>query len=244
MAGIIRHLKNEILNIVPSKFQEKILDSTNFLGFSQHSFSQEGEDMILSKLLESVENGFFIDIGAYHPIRFSNTYKFYLKGWRGINIDALPGSMDLFNKYRSRDINLEIPIAKEKKSMPFFSFNEPALNTFSEDLAKDRGTPKKVYQLEASPLNEILDKYIPKDVNKIDFMSIDVEGFDLEVLESNNWDRYTPKIIVIESLSTASDIFSALNCEVALFLKSKNYTLCSKSHNSLFFLLDDTSNKH
>ena len=70
-------------------------------------YSQNGEDLILNRFLENKKNGFYIDIGAHHPIRFSNTYLFYKKGWRGINIDAMPGSMDLFNKIRSRDINIE-----------------------------------------------------------------------------------------------------------------------------------------
>ncbi|MDX9799068.1 MAG: hypothetical protein RBT05_09445 [Bacteroidales bacterium] len=112
MAGIIRNLKNEILSLVPKAFVDKTLRKTNFMGFGSISFSQEGEDMLLSKLFELNEKGFFVDIGAHHPIRFSNTYKLYLKGWRGINIDAMPNSMDLFKKYRSEDINLEIPIAK------------------------------------------------------------------------------------------------------------------------------------
>ncbi|MFA6806016.1 MAG: FkbM family methyltransferase [Bacteroidales bacterium] len=239
MAGIIRYLKNEILNLIPTKFQDKTLTSTNFLGFAKYSFSQEGEDMILSKLLEGVEKGFFLDIGAHHPFRFSNTYSFYLKGWRGINIDAMPESMTLFNKYRNEDINLEIPIAKQKRILPFYTYNESALNTFSENLANERGEPKKVYQLEANPLSDILDKYLPSNIKNIDFMSVDVEGLDLEVLESNNWDKYKPTIIAIESLVTANDIFSSLNSEVAIYLNSKNYSLCSKSDNTLFFRLKD-----
>lgn len=239
MAGVIRYLKNELLNMLPSGYQDKTLKKTNFLGFASISFSQEGEDIILGKLLEGVENGFFIDIGAHHPIRFSNTYKFYLKGWRGMNIDAMPNSMGLFNKYRKEDINLEIPIAKEKKTMSFYTYNEPALNTFSEELAKERGEAKKIYQLETNPLSDILDKYLPSNIKKIDFLSIDVEGLDLEVLESNNWDKYKPTIIVIESLTTAKDIKTSLNCEVAQYLNTKNYSLCSKADNTLFFKLND-----
>ncbi len=235
MAGIIRYLKNEFLNLLPSKFHGKALRNSNFLGFAKTSFSQEGEDMILGKLLEGTEKGFFLDIGAHHPFRFSNTYSFYLKGWRGINIDAMPGSMVLFKKYRKEDINLEIPIAKEKKTIPFYTFNESALNTFSEVLAKERGVTKKIYQLEACPLSDILDKYMPSNIQNIDFMSVDVEGLDLEVLESNNWDKYKPRIIAIESLVTANDIYSSLNSEVTKFLETKNYSLCSKADNTLFF---------
>lgn len=239
MAGIIRNLKNEILSLVPKAFVDKTLRKTNFMGFGSISFSQEGEDMLLSKLFELNEKGFFVDIGAHHPIRFSNTYKLYLKGWRGINIDAMPNSMDLFKKYRSEDINLEIPIAKVSKTMPFYSFNEPALNTFSEELAKERGEVKKIYNLESNPLSVVLDKHMPKDIKKIDFMSIDVEGLDLEVLESNDWEKYKPTVILIESLSTAKSISDSLNSTVAQYLATHNYSLCSKLDKTLFFMLNE-----
>lgn len=79
----------------------------------QLSFSQEGEDLILQRLLADRPPGFFVDVGAYHPIRFSNTYVLYRQGWRGINIDATPGAMRLFSEVRSEDINLEAFVAEE-----------------------------------------------------------------------------------------------------------------------------------
>ena len=59
----------------------------------QYSFSQEGEDLVLARIFEGKKNGFYVDIGAHHPTRFSNTHYFYRRGWSGINIDAMPGSM-------------------------------------------------------------------------------------------------------------------------------------------------------
>ena len=76
----------------------------------QASYSQEGEDRILQRLFENQTPGFYVDIGAHHPRRFSNTYIFYKQGWRGINVDATPGSMFLFRVFRKRDINLEIAV--------------------------------------------------------------------------------------------------------------------------------------
>jgi len=86
-----------------------------FWKFKRISYSQEGEDLILERFFEGMNTGFYVDVGAFHPKRFSNTYIFYKKGWHGINIDARPGSMKLFNFVRPRDINLEIPISNEKK---------------------------------------------------------------------------------------------------------------------------------
>ncbi|MCP2732462.1 FkbM family methyltransferase, partial [Symplocastrum sp. BBK-W-15] len=99
------------------------------------SYSQEGEDMIISRFFEGKKQGFYVDVGAHHPQRFSNTYRFYLQGWRGINIDAMPGSMEIFNKIRANDINLEISISDCNQILTYYEFNEPALNGFCADIS-------------------------------------------------------------------------------------------------------------
>jgi len=67
------------------------------------SYSQDGEDVVLASFYENMKNyrGFYVDIGAHHPVRFSNTWMFYKNGWKGINIDPTPGSMKAFNVIRS-----------------------------------------------------------------------------------------------------------------------------------------------
>ena len=79
--------------------------------YSNISYSLQGEDMVLKELFADKNQGFYVDVGAHHPFRFSNTYLFYKKGWRGINIDAMPRSMELFDKFRPRDINIECGVA-------------------------------------------------------------------------------------------------------------------------------------
>jgi hypothetical protein len=109
-----------------------------------HSYSQEGEDRVLSSLLfklhggKHINDGFYVDVGAHHPFLFSNTCLFYKQGWHGINIDAMPGSMAAFQKHRPRDINLESGVGQKAEKLKFFVFNELALNTFDESLAKAR----------------------------------------------------------------------------------------------------------
>ena len=76
----------------------------------RHSYSQDGEDMVLRKIFKNQKMGFYVDIGAHHPKRFSNTHLLYKKGWKGINIDATPGSMKLFNQLCPRDTNLELGV--------------------------------------------------------------------------------------------------------------------------------------
>lgn len=203
------------------------------------SYSQEGEDMILSRLFENQEIGFYVDIGAHHPIRFSNTYFFYLKNWKGINIDAMPGCMKIFDKLRPRDINLEIGISKKENILTYFMFNESALNTFSQEFVREIGKYNefkliKSISIDTYPLGKILEKYLPIN-QQIDFFSIDVEGLDLEVLESNDWDRFRPKYILIEERGNNSinQIFN--KSEINKKLTLLRYVLFAKTINTLFY---------
>jgi len=209
--------------------------------FATSAYSQEGEDMILRRIFNDKKSGFFVDVGAFHPSRFSNTYYFYKQGWRGINIDAMPDSMDKFNKQRSRDINVEVPIASKKQTLKYFAFNEPALNTFSGELAKERDGKdgyKVLFEkdIETYTLAEVLDKYMPKDVKEIDFFSIDVESLDYDVLISNDWNKYKPKIILIEDLKF--DISNLSKSDIVTFLAEKDYKFLAKTVNTLFFKLN------
>ena len=104
-------------------------------------YGQDGEDLILNRLLDGQMQGFYVDVGAHHPIRFSNTYLFYERGWTGINIDAMPGSMKKFRKLRPRDINVECGVASSSGKLTFHRFNEPALNTFDDVEAANKNKP-------------------------------------------------------------------------------------------------------
>jgi len=204
--------------------------------FVNLSFSQEGEDLVLARIFESRGNGFYIDVGAHHPMRFSNTYKFYLQGWRGINIDALPGSMDLFNQCRPQDINVEVPISNNNSKCTYYMFNEPALNTFDKELADSRNKGKfriiEERDLQTYTLAQVLQKHL-RPGQKIDFLTIDVEGLDVEVLESNNWAECRPEYIVTESFGTRLQDLDEM--PVAKLLKEKGYSLFAKTVNSLIY---------
>lgn len=206
--------------------------------YMRPSYSQEGEDIILDKLFGQQAKGFYIDVGAHHPMRFSNTYSFYRRGWCGINIDAMPSSMLAFKKSRPRDINLEMAILKERGSLKYYQFNEPALNGFSVNLSEQRnglGSFKiiGVVEMEGVPLGEVLEKYMPANIRQIDFMSVDVEGLDLEVLQSNDWERFRPKVILVELLS--SSLSSIASDPVYKFLAEHGYSVFAKAVQTVFF---------
>ncbi|MDP4712433.1 MAG: FkbM family methyltransferase [Saprospiraceae bacterium] len=198
-------------------------------------YAQEGEDIILSRLMDK-EKGFFIDIGAHHPFRFSNTYLFYKKGWRGINIDPLPGSKRLFNLVRRRDINIQCGVAKESGMLTYYCFNEPALNTFDKEEAKFKNDLpdyfiQETIDIPVEPLWKILDGLsLPP---RIDFMSVDVEGMEMDVLMSNNWDRYRPEFLVVEQLRL--DVQGIMKTDVYRFLQSADYKLVSRTLNSSIY---------
>jgi FkbM family methyltransferase len=234
-------LKSKIARLIPKSIKQMvILEHNEFLNYS---LAQEGEDIILNKLLKYKKDGFYIDIGAHHPFRFSNTYIFYKKGWRGINIDAYPGSMIEFKKNRDKDINLELGISSSNQNLKFYCFNEPAYNTFNELEAKSKNEKDGIslvneIVIKTSPLSDVLDKYLPNSKTQIDFISIDVEGFELEVLNSNNWEKYKPKFLLIEELK--KDLTQIINeSEVYKFLLGKNYKLVAKTYNTSFYQLND-----
>ena len=202
------------------------------------SFSQEGEDGVLQRLFERKPVGFYVDVGSHHPQRFSNTYRFYLRGWRGINIDPLPGSKAQFDEVRSRDDNLELGVSSKRGILTYFEFVEPALNTFDSEVAEKRakdGWPKLAEsKIKVYPLRDILAQHIPP-ATEIDFFSIDVEGLDLDVLRSNDWSQFRPKYVLAEALEI-QDIRQVQQTELHAFMESVNYSLFAKTMNTLFFV--------
>jgi FkbM family methyltransferase len=175
--------------------------------YARFSYSQEGEDLLLMSVFENHPQdykGFYVDIGAHHPFRFSNTWLFYEKGWSGINIDATPGSMKPFRQYRERDVNLEMGVGSKPGRLIFYCFNEPALNTFDESTARRRVGKfgyqiKEEIEVKVASMETMLDEMLPPGKG-IDFLTIDVEGLDHDVLLSNNWEKYRPHYILVESL--------------------------------------------
>ena len=225
--------------LLPRYITHKLIGLRNncFDGFAIKSYSQEGEDMILRRFFEFKKNGFYVDVGAHHPKRFSNTYFFYKKGWKGINIDAMPGSMNAFEKVRPRDINIEVPISSKKQKLKYYGFNEPALNGFSKRLSEQRNN-SRVYDiiftrdLQTQTLQNVLDIYLPKE-QIIDFLSIDVEGLDFDVIKSVDLNKVRPRLILIEILS--SSYHELINNEITTHLISNNYSIFFKTVNTVIF---------
>jgi len=231
-------IKNIIKKILPKKFLKflLIIKNINDFDYCYNSYSQEGEDMLLRTIFGN-KKGFYVDIGAHHPKRYSNTYYFYKIGWNGINIDAMPGSMNIFNKIRPRDINLEIAISKNNKELDYYAFNEPAFNGFLkndsvEKIKKDGFKLLFSKKIITKTLAEVLNLYL-KDESKIDFMSIDVEGLDLEVLQSNDWNRYKPDVLLVEIHSYGLE--NVKDHKIYKYISNKGYKLICSTINTFIF---------
>ena len=168
--------------------------------FFRGSFSQKGEDLVIEKIIGNKKTGFYVDVGAHNPDIYNNTKRFYMKGWRGINIEPNPILFKKFNSERKRDINLNIGIRKKEGQSTFYDFEVDALSTFSWE--EKNGNLKLGYKLNhelkvpVKSLRNVIGKYCK---NKIDFISVDTEGLDLEVLESNDWKNFRPKAVCVET---------------------------------------------
>jgi FkbM family methyltransferase len=172
--------------------------------FGSMSFSQSGEDLIIDYLfrLRDISHPSYIDIGANHPFYLSNTAHFYLKGCRGINIEANPDLIDSFAQYRSEDINLNCGVGITEEELDFFIINDPTLSTFSHSEAETLVKTGKYHIVETKRIKtytiaSLLKKHCPGKLP--DFLSIDIEGLDFEIIQSIDFGAFKPKVICVES---------------------------------------------
>ncbi|EDY20284.1 methyltransferase FkbM family [Chthoniobacter flavus Ellin428] len=209
-------------------------------------FAQEGEDMILARIFHRQAEGFYVDVGAHHPRAYSNTYLLYRKGWRGINIDPLPGSMTKFNEIRPRDINLEVAVSDVEQTLNYHQFEGGGINTLSDEVVEQRMSyhdgPKSDFKfqylgkktVQARLLKDILADHLPAG-QRIDMLSIDVEGHEFNVLRSNDWEKYSPTLILIEDASLLT-LDQLPQSELANFLGEKGYAPFCRTPLTMFFV--------
>jgi FkbM family methyltransferase len=170
---------------------------------AQVSYAQEGEDLLLARIFLNQTRGYYIDIGAHHPTRFSNTYWAYRQGWSGLAIDAAPGFGDEFRNVRSRDVAIEVAVSEVRGEQQLFVFDESALNTSNlsrlASVEASSDFSSRAVSVQALPMGEILDNCVPPG-QVIDLMSIDIEGSESVALRGIDWDRYKPRVLVVEVL--------------------------------------------
>lgn len=207
----------------------------------QCSFSQNGEDIVIANALLSVtERGIFVDIGAYHPFRFSNTFAMYLHGWRGINVDANEDAIAEFQRFRPDDINICALVSDKVEDLSYFRFNEGAWNCANPEAAANliqRNDPncqlRDSHTMRTRLLNDILAEHAHG--RRIDLLTIDVEGLDDRLLTSVDLHHYRPRVLAVElSMEqwSSGPVWEHLN--------SAGYALYAQCLHTAVFTLKDT----
>ncbi len=211
---------------------------------SRKLYSNWGIDLLVKDILKKKKRGIYIDVGCHHPLINNNTNILYKNGWRGINIDLDFNSIDMFNYFRPKDDNVISALSNKKGQADLYFFhNRAAKNTISKSRGKGAKSIKKI---EVNTLDNII-KNSKFKIKHIDFLSIDVEGNELNVLKGLNFERYKPIIISIEFIKPDIKEFYQHNIKdieksnIYKFMISKKYKLINWIHDDLVFI-SKTSN--
>ena len=214
----------------------------NFKFFFKNS--QFGEDKKIMKLFKGKRDGVYLDLGCFHPIRQNNTYLFHKLGWRGVNIDLNPMTIELFNIARPNDINICSAISGVKTSKNLFFDNEfSSLNTINKNhtifLNKAFGKKNlKKIKIKTDTLNNIL---VRNKIQNVDFMNIDIEGSELEVLKTLNFKKFNIKVICIEIINYDyySKNITINKKKIFSILRKNNYNLIFKTFVNYVFVKNE-----
>ena len=163
------------------------------------SYSMDGEDIFILNHFKNKNNGFYIDVGCYHPLHRNNTFLLHKNGWSGINIDIHQFSIDLFNYLRPDDVNLNCAVSNSNRvTKMFYQKKLSQLSTIDEKQAKIAFQGNiKTSEIKCFTLDAILEKLKFND-KKIDLLDIDVEGADLKVLKGFSLEKFKPELICVE----------------------------------------------
>ena len=205
------------------------------------SYSQTGEDMIINFIFRArnISMPTFIDIGAYRPKLYSNTYFFYSNGSRGINIEPNPIGYKEFLSERPKDINLNFGIADKDQLLDYFVMNEPSMNTFDSEYARELENNfgfriLSVMKIPVKTLTYVIENYHGNVFP--DFLSLDVEGLDLEILKSIDYTKGVPKVICVESIEYSNNAIGKKQTDILSFLLDKNYFIFADTYINTIFV--------
>jgi hypothetical protein len=227
--------KNTLVNYEKIRMLHNIYIKNNFF-FKKKTYSMNGEDTFINNYFKN-KIGFYVDVGAYHPLELSNTYLLYKRGWSGINIDINSLSIDYFNFLRPNDININIALSNNKAiKTVYYQKKMSPLNTLKIKQAKKIfvGNIKRE-KVKSETLSTIINNTKFKG-KKINFLNIDTEGSDFEILKNFNFKKYKPELICIELVDTFNPNNKIIKKnKIYKFLVNKKYRLVWSGHFSHIF---------
>jgi FkbM family methyltransferase len=200
--------------------------------YASESYGQAGADRTLAHILHSVDRGFYVDVGCFHPMRFSNTFRFYKQGWHGLNIDANPTLIDECRDRRPEDTSICAAISNREDTREFYVSENPEVSTMSEEHLEQHGDGglRATRTVQTKTLDSVLSKHrIPDDFHLLD---IDVEGNNYEALRSVNLSDYRPWVICIEMI----DFEMEKSHPIAEYLLARNYRFVGYSVYNGYFV--------
>lgn len=214
-------LRLRLAGLILSSFEDTYARST-----IRVSFAQSGEDLIAWSIFNTIGIRYpkFLDIGAHHPRHLSNTALFHFLGSRGMNIEPDPGLFPEFVRQRPDDINLNVGVAPVNGTSTFYRMRDPSLSTFCEAEAKRRSIEygmaiEEEVKAPVRKIAEILDEHAFRP----DFLSIDVEGHELDILKTYDFQNHRPAVICVESLGFSTRGDGVKNHEVCSYVSAQGY---------------------
>ena len=217
------------------------------LKYKKNSYSFNSVDLIINYLFKDKKNGFYLDIGSQHPVSNNNTFLLFKKGWKGINIDLDKKNIDLFKIARPKDINLNFAISDTEEEVDLFFYHDASpINTLNKNVSSFQDAKVgKIKKIKTKLLNNVL-----KDLNirnHIDYMNIDVEGHENQVLKGFNINKYKPSVISVEYLDLDmkklefknNDINNLLNSDLYKYFIQNDYYFVNWLHGDLIFVHKD-----
>ncbi len=207
-------------------------------------FGQYAEDVLIRKLFpRNQRNGVYLDLGAYHPFIYSNTAYFWLKGWTGFNVDANSHSIKIFRKIRPLDVNILsaiIPESEYKKGIRSVNLMLPestdyrngisATGTISKDITEER----KFFKSQTVPAISISNLIDVNNISSVDYLNIDIEGYDELILKEINFTKINPKVVSIEDYS--NKLSELVKSKITVTLENYDYILIGRSGPTSIFL--------
>lgn len=217
------------------------------LKYKKNSYSFNSVDLIINYIFKDKKKGFYLDVGAQHPVSNNNTYLLFKRGWKGINIDLDKKNIDLFQTVRPGDINLNVALSESEKEVDLYFYHDSSpINTLSEKVSNFQKTKvQKIKKIKTKVLNSVLEELNFK--NHIDYMNLDVEGYENQVLSGFNISKYKPSVISVEYLDLNmkklefknNDINNLLNSNLYKYFIRNDYYFVNWLHGDLIFVHKD-----